>query len=147
MNEKSYRISSNKLKIITVELPKFHKSAAELETILDSWLFCFKHLHKLEQQPPEIKGKVFEKLFEWTKINKLTSENMALYNKSLAKDNDVRLMMEYNHEKGFKTGREEGIRIGISQIAIEMKRTGMPIELIVQLTGLTPQQIRQIKAQ
>jgi predicted transposase/invertase (TIGR01784 family) len=80
---------------------------------------------------------------------------MAMYNKSLAKDNDVRLMMEYNHDKGFRAGEEKGIergraegfKAGISQIALEMKRTGMSIELIVQLTGLTTGQIRKIKEQ
>jgi predicted transposase/invertase (TIGR01784 family) len=66
---------------------------------------------------------------------------METYEKILAEYNDVRLMMEYSHDKGF----EAGIERGITQIANEMQKSGFSSEQIMQLTGLSLEQIRQIK--
>jgi predicted transposase/invertase (TIGR01784 family) len=153
MNEETYQIISDKLKIITVELPKFNKQAEDLDTILDCWLFCFKHLPKLEKQPPEIKGEMFDKLFEQIRINKLTTEDMAIYERSVTEYHDVQLAMKCSHDKGFRAGEEQGIEKGIErgiisrnfQIAKEMQKAEMSVDLITQLTGLSPRQIRQIK--
>jgi predicted transposase/invertase (TIGR01784 family) len=147
MNEETHRIINDKLKIITAELPKFSKKLSELKTDLDKWMFCFRHLHELKEQPAEVNGEIFDKLFELANINNLNSEDMDVYEKSLAEYNDVRLMMECSHDKGFeagvKTGIERGIERGIIQIAKEMQNSGFSSDQIMQLTGLSPEQIRQ----
>jgi predicted transposase/invertase (TIGR01784 family) len=149
MNEKTYGVINDNLRIITVELPKFTKRKEELKTVLDYWLFSFNHLHELKERPKEIKGNVFDKLFERTEIKKLKAEDMEVYEKSLEQYDDVRLMMEYSRDKGIKKGREEGVKEGITsrnfQIAKEMQKARMSIDLIAQLTGLTPKQIQQMK--
>jgi predicted transposase/invertase (TIGR01784 family) len=71
--------------------------------------------------------------------------------------------MKCNHDEGFRAGEERGLRRGIKkgretgreegitfrnfQIAMEMKKAGMSIDLITQLTGLSPKQIRQTTGQ
>jgi predicted transposase/invertase (TIGR01784 family) len=88
---------------------------------------------------------------------------MVTYEKSVTDYHDVQLAMKCSHYEGFRDGeekgikkgfrdgkergREQGIKAGISQIAMEMKKTGMSIDLITQLTKLTPEQIRKIKEQ
>jgi predicted transposase/invertase (TIGR01784 family) len=145
MNEETNEIISDNLKIITVELPKFKKAAEELATGLDRWLFCFNHLHELTEQPATMKGQVFNKLFEITETNKLTLHDMETYEQSRIDYWDSRIDKDYYRREGLREGREEGIISRNFQIAKGMKEMQMSEELISKLTGLTPQQIRQIK--
>ena len=63
VRERTQTIYSKKLNFVFVELPKFRKTAEELETNADKWLFSLKNLSKLEERPESVQGKVFEKLF------------------------------------------------------------------------------------
>ena len=73
---------------------------------------------------------------------------METYNKSILKYRDVRsaveLAQERYFEKGIQTGLERGIEKGIKTTAIKCLEKGIPIELVCQVTGLTPEQIKQI---
>jgi predicted transposase/invertase (TIGR01784 family) len=136
MNEKTKEIISDNLKFIIVELPKFKKTIEELETGLDRWLFCFTHLHELEEQPATINGTVFDKLFEMTETNKLMPQDMETYEKSVRDYWSSRIDKDYYREEG----REEGI-LEISKKLLEM---GLPIGDISKATGLTSKQIQQL---
>lgn len=138
MNEKTDEKTSDKLQFITVELPKFRKTEAELENDLDNWLYCFQHIHELNEQPQKIQGEIFNKLFKMMEIEELTQKNKELYSKSVFEDYDVQLGMEYAAEVAF----ERGNIVGKYQIAQEMKRLNFADELIFQLTGLTKEQIQ-----
>jgi predicted transposase/invertase (TIGR01784 family) len=82
-------------------------------------------------------------------IEKLTDENMKTYKKSVADYDDVQLMMQYSQKKGREKGREEGREEGITssnlQIAKNLQQKGMSVTFISEATGLTPEQIQQIK--
>jgi predicted transposase/invertase (TIGR01784 family) len=159
-NLKTGELLSDKLNFTLVELPKFNKTKKELKTILDCWLFCFRYLSELEAQPPEIQGEIFNELFELAKIENLTDEDMKNYEKSVADYADVQLMMECSREEGFEEGRGEGFEKGIEKgiekgrakgmeegvmsVAKNLQQKGMPLIFISEVTGLTPEQVRQI---
>ncbi|MDR1918517.1 MAG: Rpn family recombination-promoting nuclease/putative transposase, partial [Tannerellaceae bacterium] len=65
---------SDKLNFLFIELPKFNKSLEELETNIDRWLYCLKHLFDLKARPPELKGEIFDRLFEIARVDNLTTE-------------------------------------------------------------------------
>jgi predicted transposase/invertase (TIGR01784 family) len=156
MNEQTHEIISENLKFITVELPKFNKTLEELSTDLDCWLFCFNHLNDLKEQPPELKGEIFDELFRLLDTRNLTYEEMETYEKSITEYSGVRMAMEYSQELGYEKGRKEGIERGVEkgiekglmfrtfEIAKEMQKKGMAIQLISDLTGLTFEQIQQL---
>jgi predicted transposase/invertase (TIGR01784 family) len=85
-------------------------------------------------------------LFEVAEINKLTPKDMEVYEKSLAEYSDVRLIMECN----FEEGREEGMEKGREKERIEIARKGIKggisMEVISELTGFSPEQIRQLES-
>ena len=56
---KHYRVG-NSGELITIELGRFNKSIAELESPLDKWLFLFKNSAKLIEIPATFKGTIFE---------------------------------------------------------------------------------------
>lgn len=65
--------------IVFVELPKFVKSGAELETALDKWLYTFKHMGKMDKLPVTMQEAVFEKLFGIAEYSQLSGEDKAAY--------------------------------------------------------------------
>jgi predicted transposase/invertase (TIGR01784 family) len=159
MNEKGHKKITDKLNFITIELPKFNKKVDELKNDLEVWVYCFLNLSKLKERPAEIKGAIFDQLFEIVDINKLTSEEMIGYKKSVAEYDDVQLMMECSLEegmqKGMQKGRREGMQKGIlkgrkegmlriNEIARNLLKMNFSTTDIVQATGLTPEQIKQL---
>jgi predicted transposase/invertase (TIGR01784 family) len=115
MNEKEHKRISNSLIFITIELPKFKKAIGELTNELEAWLYCFCNLPEMEERPAEIKGPVFDLLFEIAEMNKLTSEEMEVYRKSVAEYADVQLMMACSLKEGRDEGIEEGIQRGMQE--------------------------------
>ena len=99
---------------------------------------------------------------------------METYNKSILKYRDVRSAVELAQEryfekgilqgiekgikKGFEQGIEKGIRQGfekgiergieksIKTTAIKCLEEGMPVEFVCRVTGLSPEQIKQIRS-
>ena len=55
--------------------------------------------------------------------------------------------LEFAEERGQKKGREEGREEGRNAMSEEsarnMKKSGYPVEEIVRMTGLSPEQIKQ----
>jgi predicted transposase/invertase (TIGR01784 family) len=140
--------ASDTLNIILIELPGFKKTLQESVNKIDRWLYCFKHLGRLQARPEELSGTIFETLFEEAEINKLTPKDMEVYNKSIFKDRDVRNAMDYSRKEGREEGIEEGIERGIEKGKLEVakKLLGLqiPVADIARVTGLTPEQIRSL---
>jgi predicted transposase/invertase (TIGR01784 family) len=140
---------SKKLNFIFVELPKFKKTIAELETNVDYWLYCLKNLAGLTSRPVEVQGRIFERLFKTAEIKKLTHTEMEQYQKSVLEYSDVRDAVDYAMERGMEKGMERGRNEGMQQgqitksfeIAKNLLNLHLPINDIVKTTGLTPEQI------
>jgi predicted transposase/invertase (TIGR01784 family) len=165
MNEETREIVSDKIQLVTIELDKFLKTEDELETYLDYWLYCFKHAPELESQPKKIQGKIFNKLFYIIDTGNLTHKDMEAYNKSVTEYADVRFVMASNREEGMEIGYKKGIEEGtvrgiergikkgmvrgmergVKKVALNLLDLSIPINDISKATGLTPEQIRQIK--
>ena len=95
-------IFSDKLKYIYIELPKFTKGEAELETDFDKWLYVFRHLAELESRPPQLRDRIFEKLFEVAEISNFTAGEREAYEESLKYYRDIK-----NANHGLKTRRSK----------------------------------------
>jgi predicted transposase/invertase (TIGR01784 family) len=139
VRERTGKKYSNKLNLIFLELPKFRKELPELTTHFDRWLYSLKHLPKLNSQPEEVKGEIFDELFEEAKINNLTEQDMETYNKSVLKYADVRSAMTY--------ARTEGRNMEKADIVKKLLALHFPIADITQITGLVPEQIKKIAEQ
>ncbi len=57
--DESFEYKSNLLRLIFVELPKFQKSLAELQTLIDKWIYFLKETSHLETIP-EVLGEIPE---------------------------------------------------------------------------------------
>ncbi|MDR0799455.1 MAG: Rpn family recombination-promoting nuclease/putative transposase [Dysgonamonadaceae bacterium] len=130
---------SNKLNLIFIELPKFQKMLHELATNFERWLYCLKNLPELESQPEEVKGAIFDELFQEARINQLTEQDMETYRKSVLEYADVQSAIRYAHKtsytEGINTGRVEGMNLGIT-VGVEQGRNMEKIAIIKNLLAL-----------
>src|SRR5260221_8477970 len=63
-NTDTNEIFYNKLGYKFLELPKFVKTEAELETDLDRWFYLLKHMSHLDKVPTVLNKRVFQKVFK-----------------------------------------------------------------------------------
>ena len=126
----------DKLKFIYIELPKFKKIQEELEDHFDKWLYVFRHLSELQDRPQQLQDRIFQKLFDTAEIAKFTAEERVAYEESLKYYRDIKNVVD--------TSREEGKEERTLEIARELKKNGIPIEMIVKSTGLSKKEIDKL---
>jgi len=128
------KIFYDKLTFIYLEMPKFNKTVDELETRFDKWLFVLRNLNKLDRVPEKLREQIFDKLFETAEIAKFTPAQIQSYEDSLKYYRDLKNSLD--------TAKEEG-KIEVARNALE---EGLSTAVIMKITGLTKEQIEQIKS-
>jgi predicted transposase/invertase (TIGR01784 family) len=126
----------DKLKFIYIELPKFKKTQEELEDHFEKWLYVFRHLSELQDRPQQLQDRIFQKLFDTAEIAKFTTEERVAYEESLKYYRDIKNVVD--------TSREEGKEERTIEIARELKKNGIPIDMIVKSTGLSKKEIEEL---
>lgn len=168
VDKQTFEVFYDKLTFIYLEMPRFRKSEEELLTHFDKWMYVLKNLPKLQEKPKRLQEKVFEKLFSEAELAKLNPEDMNTYQESLKIYRDNKNAMDYaiktaveaaveiatqearktgreeGREEGKLEGRQEGKLEGILTVARELKKTGLPIDLIAKSTGLSEEQIEKL---
>ncbi len=145
----TYKVFYEKLTFIYLEMPKFEKTLDELETRFDKWLYVLKNLERLHDIPEKLKDRIFRKLFSAAEIAKFTPEEARAYEDSLKVYRDLKNSIdtarEEGREEGRKEGREKGREENQVQTALKMLGRGLSIELISEITGLTPEHIETLR--
>jgi predicted transposase/invertase (TIGR01784 family) len=160
LRDQKCRVFYDKLTYIYLEMPNFTKTAEELHTNFDKWMFVLQQLPYLESRPPALQEKVFQRLFEAAEIARFAPEEMMKYEESLKYYRDLKNVIDTSFEEGREEGRSEGREEGRAEgrkegrvegreefrlaIARQMKSEGEPLEKIVRLTGLTEEEIAHL---
>ena len=149
----THRIFYDKLEFIYVEIAKFNKTLGELETLYEKWLYALKNLYKLTQRPKELCNKVFDRLFEEAEIAKFTPQEIREYEASKKAYRDIKNSIDTAKQEGKQEGLAEGMELGMEKgmnqkaldIARKMLSKGMEDATIMEITGLTREQLMQLK--
>ena len=131
-----------KLTFIYLEMPKFRKREDELETLFDKWMFVLKNLATLLERPAALQERVFKRLFETAEIARFSESEIRDYEESLKNLRDLGNVLNTAKEEGRKEGRKEGIET----MALRMREDGMPLEVIAKYTGLSVEEIQNLKS-
>lgn len=135
------KVFYDKLTFIYLEMPKFNKTVDELETRFDKWLFVLRNLNRLDRVPDKLKEQIFEKLFETAEIARFTPDQIRSYEDSLKYYRDLKNSLDTARDEGIIEGIEKGME-KVATIALKM---GKSISEIIELTGLTKEQIEKLK--
>ncbi|WP_072620915.1 Rpn family recombination-promoting nuclease/putative transposase [Spirulina major] len=140
------KVFYDKLTFIYLEMPKFTKTLEELETRFDKWLYILRNLTKIDEIPDALQESIFQKLFAVAEIAQFNPEQVRSYEDSLKYYRDLQNSIDTARDEGREEGREEGIALAKEQVAIAGLQNGLSNELLIELTGLTPAQIDQLRA-
>ena len=165
LKDEQCRVFYDKLTYIYLEMPHFTKTEDELLTQYDKWLYVLKQLPDLQDRPPKLQERIFQRLFDAAEIAKFNPADYASYLDSLKVYRDWRAVFETAQEeaeqkgmekgmakgmaKGWAIGVAEGTEQGSHNKAIQTARIGLErgldVELISELSGLTIDEITTLR--
>ena len=118
--------------------------------IFDCWIYIMKNMNMFEQMPFSEKYPVFRKLAEIGDLRKLSREELELYDEDIKNMRDIYATRKFDEkrgmEKGMAKGRAEGKAEGKAEVARNLLAMGMSWTQIIQATGLTEDQLKQLQA-
>lgn len=129
-----------------IELPKFVKKEHELVTDEDKWLFLLKEIGSYDHVPEPLQKNEFQEACQLLNQLTLSEYEQRVYEKKMldAQAQDTRdkrfQNAELNEQKAMEQGREQE-RIEIAKQLLDV----LDIETIAQKTGLSLQQVEQLK--
>ena len=120
-----------------IELPKFTKAENELETIIDQWVYFIKNAEDLRIIPENVKVQGLKIAYEKADKHNWTKLELEEYNKIFIKEQDERGKVTY----AVRTAKEEQL----NQVAVNFLNLGISIEDTAKGTGLTIEQVVNLK--
>ena len=141
---------TDKLRFIYLNLPYFTKKAEECVTDFEKWIYVLKHMTTLERIPFETQKKIFKRLAEVADSRCLSKEEMEKYEESQRQVDNYNLGMYSAWLEGNETGIKQGIEQGKLSTSLAVAKNllalGMSVSQIMQVTGLTKDQISSLLA-
>ncbi len=137
---------------ITVELPKFTKSAAEIVTPLDTLLYTMKNLHTAPADPREwpvfwTEDWIKEAMEELDRRN-MDPEELLVFEMTLARNAHIM----YNAKRQLEKATTDGLELGTQQSATKTVRTLLKmnllsVEQIAEAANVSPDFVLAIQAE
>ena len=95
-----------------------------------------------EQMPFSEKYPVFRKLAEIGDLRKLSREELELYDEDIKNMRDIYATRKFDEKRGM----EKGMAKGKAEVARNLLAMGMSWTQIIQATGLTEDQLKQLQS-
>ena len=99
-----------------------------------------------EQMPFSEKYPVFRKLAEIGDLRKLFREELELYDEDIKNMRDIYATRKFDEKRGIEKGMAKGRAEGKAEVARNLLAMGMSWTQIIQATGLTEDQLKQLQA-
>lgn len=145
VNMQTGKVFSDKERFVFLQMPCFHKEAAECETLFERWIYVLKNMAVLDRMPWTAKDMVFQRLAKVAEVRNLTKEERMQYDASLKHYRDSLNVMRGAIEEGLIRGRTEGRAEGRAEeraeVARKLKVMGMSLKDIMQATGMTEEEV------
>ncbi len=123
---------------------------------IDKWLYVLTNMNRFKSFPFKKDKPIFMQMEELANLSTFSKEEMLMYEKSLDNYRINRLVQETCRDEGFQEGKEQGLKQGIEQgieqgmrkkvlqIARKMKDTQTPIDIIMEITDLSQDEIEKL---
>ena len=143
-NETGEEMTGN-LQFVFLELTNCRKALTPEATLLDNFCYALHNMEHLTDRPEELKEEIFKRLFKTAEIATFTPEERIKYENDMTTERDIQNYISYAREKGIEEGRAEGMEKGLLEAARNMLAEGFSIDLVVKCTGLSVEQVKELK--
>lgn len=130
----------DKLNFKFIQMPLFTKNEDELENHFDKWIYFLKKLEGFESIPAILQEPIFEKAFNVAEIANMTSEQYDFYQDSLLTYIEVKEVVKTANNDGNEQGRKNRE----IEIARDLKKLDVAIDIIMKSTGLSEKEINEL---
>ena len=146
----SHKVFTDRLRLIYLQVSLAESmKREECVTDLDRLIFNLNNMEKLDELAFKDKNPVFVDMERLAQTIGLSDDEWAAYDRAIKRMKDYDAVMEgeraFAREEGLAEGRAEGRAEGMQQeklaIATNLKKLGTPIDIIVQASGLTKEQV------
>lgn len=149
-------LMTDSLHFVFVELGRFLKSKAQLETEMDWWLYCLKNMKDITEVPDNLDYDIIHRLLFATDVASMTVEEKEEYYRIMTTQRDIEIWKEEAREEGLAEGRAvglaegraegktEGKAEGKAEVAKAMLVKGMDASLVSELSGLPIEQLKAL---
>ena len=136
-----------------IELPKFTPHSIADKRMMVLWLRFLTEINANTQEVPSdlLRDPEIGKAVEELKISGFTDAELRAYDKFWDSVSVERTLIDDSYQKGREEGRVEGMEKGMNQRSLEIARKmlakGMDEDTIMDLAGLTAEEIKLLKAE
>lgn len=141
----------NSFSLHFIELQKFNKELAQLQTSLDRWITFLTKAYEYDKNniPEELaKDREIKKAIEQLDILYLDKKEQEIYEAEQKavwnKEEELRTARVKGKIEGKEEGKAEGKAEGKTETAIKMKQLGVPVDIIAESTGLSKATIEKL---
>ena len=138
------KYATEDLEMHFIELPKFREKNPDISSKLDQWLWLICGEEEKIKMAKKENEKIKEAKSELDKLE-MSAEDRELYELRLKAIRDEINIRESGYTDGMKEGEEKGKKEGKNEIAQNMLKENLSIELISKLTGLPQSEIENLK--
>ena len=137
LDSETYAHELKHLEFHFIELPKFNKTEAQLDNILDKWVYFLKNAEVLQKVPIALKETEFSEAFGVLARSNWSNKELLEYDQYL----DI-----WRSEVGrTESAEERGLAKGKLEVAIDMLKANFDVEVIAQMTKLSIEQVQELK--
>ena len=128
-----------------VELKRFDKELKSCRDIVEKWCYALKYMSRLDRLPGDLGIEVFKRLFVASGIAQFDEDKRIKYEEDMMSERDYKSIINTAKVMGLEQGRAEGHAAGVvegrNEMARKLKSLGVSIDVIVQASGLTAEQV------
>lgn len=150
LDKNSYEHNLKDFYFTFIELPKFKKNnIAELKTIVDKWCYFFKHAPETsEEDLINIIGSdlIIEKAYNALNQFNWSETELLAYDEEIKRIRDNIAAMDYQYDKGKAEGEANGRAEEKIEIALNLLRQNLSLDVISSATGLSHDELSKLKA-
>lgn len=149
------KTQKNELKDINfnfIELPKFNKELKDCKNLIDKWIYFIKNAENLEVIPPNVDDEGLKEAYILSDKHGWSKDELESYDYFLMREQDERGRVELAVNKAVKKAvkqaeekaQEKAEKRKTLEIAKNLKLAGIDKKIIVNVTGLIPEEIEKL---
>lgn len=153
LNTKTSAHDIKDIEFVLVELSKFKKKEAELQTDTERWFYFFKHIKNAKTIPASLEHGEFKKACDLLMHMKLTEAEQVAYEfreiKAMSMEGNDAKLIAGDIRRAEAKGKAEGLAEGELKAKLEFAKNlladKMPVEKVAALTGLSVDEIKALQ--
>ena len=134
----SGELMTGRIQYIFLELPNCRTVSPD-STVLEKFCYALHNLEDLPGKPEGFEGELFRLLFETAEIATFTPQEKIRLENDMRTERDLRNQIAYARESGVEEGlargREEGREEERSRMLAELRKQGVPEDVIARAVG------------